>query len=279
VQGTLSNIALAFANVLKVGFREVRFRTKTGQKPDYGADVKSLEFFDDLEFLNRLAELLRDPQAHGSGPGGPAVVVTPEGISAGVTLAVPSFNAGAFSLRDLAFTSTLSLYFTNKPAQIRFALSSREDPFLVSYSVFGGGGHLALSATTSDSFDVEASLEFGASAAVDLFVARGTAQVMAGVVFATQQRDVALEGYVRIHGCLEILEIISISVDFHLSLRYERPNATGRASLTVMVRVLAFSKSVTLTVERSFNLETLSNRTFEQAVSRQDWRGYCDAFA
>ncbi|MEN3307867.1 MAG: hypothetical protein V7603_4069 [Micromonosporaceae bacterium] len=283
VDGILSDVALSFLDVLTVGFSKIRFHTKTGQKPDFGAEIKNFEFSGDLAFVNRLAALLRDPQARGSSSGGPTVVVTPEGISAGITLTVPTFDLGAFSLRSLAFSSTLSLYFIDKPAAIRFALSSLEDPFLVSYSVFGGGGHFALTARTEDTpdaIDVEASLEFGASVTVNLFVATGTAQVMAGVLFATKGKQVTLAGYVRIHGCLEILGIVSVSVDFHLSLTYQRPNATGRASLTVMVRVLAFSKSVTLTVERSFNVDEIPlNSSFGQTVSQQDWRDYCDAFA
>ncbi len=277
VNGVLRDIALTFLDMLRIGFSEIRFHTRTGQPPEFDVRIRSMEFQGDLAFLNGITALLNAPPDRRA-TGGPVVTITPEGVSAGLALSVPDFGLGVLSLRNLALSSTVTLYFADRPTTVRFTLSDSQHPFLVAYSVFGGGGHFALTAATSGTVEVEAAIEFGAAVSVNLVLARGVAQVMVGVLYETKGGTVTLGGQVRIYGCLEILGIVSLSVDFNLSLKYQAPYAIGRASLTVMVRVLGYSKSVTLTAERKFTMELPSVRSVARAVSRQDWVDYCEAF-
>jgi hypothetical protein len=107
---------------------------------------------------------------------------------------------------------------------------------------------------------LEVSLEFGATAALDIGVASGEVHMMAGIYFSLQRKEgssdlsAILTGYLRLGGSLNVLGIISISVEFNLSFTYDgaRDKAYGRATLTVSVHVLFFSASVELTVERAF---------------------------
>lgn len=286
VTGTLANVALELLNVVRLEFEKIEFHTRTAQKPEFSTDISAVTFLGDLEFVNELASLLRKAD------GGPTVNVTPSGISAGLTLAVPEFGLGVFALSNLAVSIGVNLYFSARPLEITFALSSRQRPFLMSYSLFGGGGYFALTAKSDGTFDVEAAFEMGAAASINLVVAEAKAQVMVGIMFATSGGDVRLGGYLRIFGSLEILGIATISVDFQLSLTYAAPNATARASLTVSVRVLGFSKSVTISIQRSFNMSNLAivaftsgaavgnHQSFREAVPLEEsWVPYCDAFA
>jgi hypothetical protein len=60
-----------------------------------------------------------------------------------------------------------------------------------------------------------------------------------------------LAGYLRMGGELSVLGIISISLEFMLSFSYDSDGkASGRATLTVEVKVLFFSKSVAISVEK-----------------------------
>ncbi|UGT55182.1 hypothetical protein [Nocardia asteroides] len=286
ITGTLTGVALEVRDVIRIEFTKINFHTKTGHKPEFSIDAGAVTFIGDLAFVNDLASLLR------SAKGGPSVDVTPAGVSARLTLAVPEFGLGVFSLSNLAVSIGVHLYFSSRPLELEFALSSRQHPFLMSYALFGGGGHFSLSAKSDGTFDVEAAFEIGAAASINLVVAQGKAQVMLGVVFATRADAVELGGYLRIFGSLEILGLVTISVDFQLSLTYAAPNATARASLTVFVRVLGFSKSVTIAVQRSFNMSSLdlldfttragvgNHKTFREAVPLVEcWIPYCDAFA
>jgi hypothetical protein len=301
IEGTLTNFGVVFLDTVQVNFKSLHFHMVTHQKPDFGADIKDFKFLGQLAFINQLADCLPKqgfgaPGATpsistGDSPGGSGPVATltttPEGVTAGVALAVPNVSLGALALQNLALGAQLSLLFT-KPAELRFGLSSREHPFLISYSLLGGGGFFAMTVTTQHGdVDLEASLEFGAVAAIDIFIAKGEVQAMVGVYFSIKSGAALLEGFIRLYGCVEILEIVTISVEFYLSLSYDGHNATGTASLTVMVRVLMFSKSVTLTVTRSFSTDSISlftagakpARTFAETVSLDQWTAYCNAFA
>ena len=63
-----------------------------------------------------------------------------------------------------------------------------------------------------------------------------------------------LTGYLRCGGSLEVLAVITVSVEFKMSLKYVSAGnkVWGRATLTVEVDILFFSTSVDLTVERQF---------------------------
>jgi hypothetical protein len=287
VKGTLTNFAVSFEELVRVEFASLRLHLATHQKPEFDPDITTFEFEGDLAFINQLAKLLPTKRPRllaaerlASGVG-PSLAITPEGATASFALAIPNVGLGALSLLNLALCSQFSLFFT-KAAELRFALSSREHPFLVSYSLLGGGGFFALTVSTdSEGVGLEAALEFGAVAAIDLFVASGSVQAMVGIYFSKKGEAALLEGYIRLFGSLEILHIVTISVEFYLGLSYDGRNATGTASLTVMVRVLMFSKSVTLTVTRSISTtdSILGLRAFAPAVTQDQWTEYCKAFA
>jgi len=130
---------------------------------------------------------------------------------------------------------------------------------------------------------VDAALEFGAAASLNLGVASGSVSIMAGIYFKLELKnghnDVSLGGYVRLNGELEVLGLISVSVEFYMGLTYESATekVVGRATLTVKVKIAFFSKSVSLSVERKFGGG--GDPFFGEAVSRADWNDYCDAFA
>jgi hypothetical protein len=286
IYGTFKNFGVIFFGTVQVNFTSLTFHMVTHQKPDFDADIKDFVFLGQLAFVNKLSECL-PKQGFGSGAS-PVLALSPEGVSAGITLAIPQLSLGALGLQNLALSSHLNLFFA-KPAELRFALSNREHPFLISYSLLGGGGFLALTVTTEENdVQVEAALEFGAVAAIDIFIAKGEVQAMVGVYFAIKGGAALLEGFIRLYGCVEVLEIVTVSVEFYLGLSYDGHNATGTASLTVMVRVLMFSKSVTLTITRSFNMESIhllaadaqpARRSFAETVSLAQWTEYCRAFA
>ena len=77
-----------------------------------------------------------------------------------------------------------------------------------------------------------------------------------------------------------MLGIITISADFFMQISYQESTqkAIGEASLTLGIKVLFFSKSVTLRVERRFSAFS-GDPTFTDCYEVEDWEAYCDAFA
>jgi hypothetical protein len=278
VEGTLRDFALDFVGAMQLSFRSLTFRAEQGKKLDVSAQGVDLVFQGPLKFVNTLKNIL--PANGFSDP--PSLSVTAEGVRAGFVLGIPSVGVGVFSLQNLSLTAGLSLPFVDKPAGVRFGISERHHPFLVTVALFGGGGFFSMALNAKGIEQIEAAIEFGASINLNLGIASGGVYVMAGIYFAMAGKDVKLTGYLRCGGYLSVLGLISISLEFYLAFTYRSKGSGGevwgQASLTVCVKVACFSKSVTLTVERRF-AGAAGDPNFEELVEPADWQTYCRAFA
>lgn len=279
VVGRLERFALDFAGALKLDFAILSFKAENGRKPDVSADGLELTFQGPLAFVQTLKSIL--PADGFNDP--PYLDVTPSGIRAGYTLGVPTVGVGVFSLQNINLSAGLSLPFVDQPMGVRFAISERHQPFLVTVGIFGGGGFFALALTAKGIEQIEAAIEFGGNVSLNLGVASGGVFVMAGIYFGLTGDETRLTGYLRCGGFLSVLGIVSISVEFYLGFTYREKaggggEAWGQASLTVKVEIACFSKSVVLTVERRF-AGAAGDPTFAQLVEPDDWSEYCAAFA
>ena len=279
VMGRLRNVLLSFAGAVAIRLGELLFRAEEGHKMEVGAKQVDLTFLGALEFVNTLRQIL--PADGFDDP--PFVNVDAQGITAGYTLGIPSVGVGIFSLQNIALAATLSVPFSEKPAGFRFAISERHKPFLVTVTIFGGGGFFAIAVSADGLEQVEASIEFGGNISLNLGVASGGVFVMAGIYFNLTKASVELTGYLRCGGYLEVLGLISISVEFFLRFTWRKKAGAGsevwgQATLTVCVKVAFFSKSVSLSVERRF-AGSDGDPTFAQANTSEDWGTYLHAFS
>ena len=179
----------------------------------------------------------------------------------------------------------MELPFADGKPLLDFAFCRREKPFNLTVAFLGGGGFFHLQADTAGVKLLEAALEFGASASVNLGVASGGVHIMAGVYFSLQRKgtgtdlSATLGGYLRMGGELSVLGLISVSLEFYLAFSYDGKAAYGIATLTVKVEVLVFSASVAITVEKSFG-GSAGDPVFEDTFDTPAvWLEYADAFA
>jgi hypothetical protein len=277
-RGRLRNVRLIFAGALSASIAELSFRAETGRKMEFGASKVEIGFLGPLTFVNALQSIL--PANGFDDP--PYVTADGQGVVAGYTLAVPSIGVGIFSIQNIAVGAALSIPWTDRPAGVRFALCERHKPFLVTVSLFGGGGFFAVGVSANGLESVEASVEFGGNISLNLGVASGGVYVMAGVYFGMTGSSVELTGYLRCGGHLSVLGLISISLEFYLAFTYrdKKPGSEiwGQASLTVSVKVAFFSTSVTLSVERRF-AGSDGDPSFADTVTPLDWVRYLEAYA
>ena len=269
-------------------FRRLRFHSETGEEGTVEPDIDSVTFPDGsiLHFLQELQDLLT------FGDSGPEIEVTPTEVSALVTVPIPSIEIGVFSLQNLAFSAGLVIPFSGQPARARFAFCSREDPFLVSVMIFGGGGWFALALGLDGLESFEAGIEAGVCCSVDLGVASGSVEMMLGIYFfvgddGSGTDKAVLEGYFRMFGEVEVMCIASVSMEAYIGFTYdfESNKVGGMASITLTVEVLCFSGSVTVSIERHFGGE--GDPTFGQMLPADEgdpahsryWTDYCSAFA
>jgi hypothetical protein len=280
VSGTIKQIAISLGDIVRLSFTTLSFTAEPGRGTTFSQDGLSLSFGGDLTFLSDLSTQL-SKALDDLGLGGTTIRVGSDRITAGLALTLPQLAMGMFSLTNLSVSALLTIPFDGRPLEFTFAVGERFKPFSVMVSLFTGGGFLALTMTSEGLQRLEAALEFGGSMQLNLVVASGGLSVMAGIYFRLDQGgDVTLGGYVRASGQVTVLGILTISADFFMQLSYvsKTKEAVGQASLTIGVKLLFFSRSVTLSVERRFSAIT-GDPTFADCWDVEDWAEYCDAFA
>jgi hypothetical protein len=283
--GTLTNFRVGLLGAVFLNFTEFGFTSKTGQKTDVSVGLQPvpLEFAGDLKFVEELRKIV-PPDLFGDGP---SLDLSPTGIRAGFSFALPPVSVGVFSLRDVSLGAALTLPFLNGKPTFDFNVSERPHPFVLSVGIFGGGGFFRLQVDTAGLRMVEAALEFGATASIDLGVASGGVYIMAGIYFKLERKEPSnelaptLSGYLRMGGHLSVLGLIKVSLEFCLSFTYDggRDKAYGRATLTVKVEIAFFSTSVEITVEKAFGGSNGDPSFKELFEAPSVWSTYATAFA
>ena len=164
-----------------------------------------------------------------------------------------------FSLCNISLGAEARVPFIGDSLDFTFNFCTREHPFRLTVWVFGGGGFFGITVTPDRCRMLEASFEFGAACAIDFGVASGSIECMAGIYFRLEtstdgKDDGELTGYFRLRGEVDVLGLISASLELYLELSYEPPSgkATGRATLTIEVEVCFLSFSVDITCEKKF---------------------------
>ena len=254
VEGRLTNFQFNLFGMIKVPFKTFAFVADTGRKLDVTADIDTVTFGGPLEFVNVLATMI-PKQGFKDAPG---IDVGPTGIKVGYSLGLPLIGGGLFSIQHVKFSAALNLPFILLPARLRFAFSERHDPFMVSIYGITGGGFVGIAIGLDGVEQLEASFEVGGSLAISLVVASGAVFIMLGVHFSWEKdgasQRVALAGYIRAGGAVEVLGLVTVSIEFYMELGFiSQPSGDvvhGEASLTVEVEIAMFSKSVTLSIEK-----------------------------
>ena len=285
---TITNFKVNLFGFIILWFEQLAFVSKSGQKPDVTVQLRdgeeAVRFGGPLEFVNDLRRFI--PGNGFSDP--PGLSVTPSGISASYSLTLPAVEVGIFTLSNVSLGAAFNLPFDANPASVKFSFSKREHPFSLTVSLLGGGGFFAIGVTARGVSEIEAALEFGAVVAINLGVASGSVEVKAGIYFhwlepIPDKGSVELAGYVRIHGELTVIAIISVSLTFNLQLGFIKENGTstvyGEATLTVEIEILMFSAEVSVKCRREFSGGPADPRFIDLVPTAQIWSDYCDAFA
>ena len=270
------------ADLVRFKFDHLSFRAGSTGKPDVDVVLNEIEFVGILGFVEILKDLI--PFDGFSDP--PFLEVTSEGLTAGFTLSLPSVAVGVFNLSNISLGADVRVPFLGEAVTVGFDFCTRERPFTLAVLFIGGGGWFGLR-ISPDGLDVlELGLEAGAVLAVDFGVASGSISAMLGIYMRLEADEGSLAGYFRLRGEVDVLGLISASIELYLELLYEFDTGkmVGSASLTIEVEVLFFSTSVTIQAERRF-AGSNGDPTFLEVMGLEPngtspaWSEYCLAFA
>jgi hypothetical protein len=157
--------------------------------------------------------------------------------------------AVAFVLRGVVFSAGITVPLDGRAPSVSLGFGRREEPFALTVLMFGGGGYVEVDLNHLGLQRLEAALEFGALVELDFVVARAEVHALGGVRYVlAPDRSVSLSGYLRIGGCLDILGLISVSIELcvNLSYRSDTKALVGRAKLVIDIDLTLWSQSVEL---------------------------------
>ncbi|MFD5427367.1 hypothetical protein [Streptomyces sp. NPDC127084] len=321
-----------------VDIKLLRFSSAKGQRPDIDCELGEVSFHGPLRYLQEVARLCRlsvpgVPDSRSStgraarsaaadrepsaGNGSPlSVAVVGKQIQAELSLALPTLSFGVFGLNAMTLFAGLYLPFDGSPVRFKFALNSRQAPFSLTVSFLGGGGFFALEAGADGVEGLEAALEAGAGTSFDAAgVVSGHVEAKIGIYFGVRTvaagdstaQQVELSAYIRIGGRVEVLGLVSASLDCYLALTYysQPDRLVGEARVTISIDLGLFDTSVTFGVRRELagggsstasapagattaraarslsRAATASTgvHSFADSYSQTDWSTYCATFA
>jgi hypothetical protein len=287
-------VLIAPASFMELNFEKIEFSVDSAAKMDVDVLLNDIKFVGPLSFVETLRDLI--PLDGFSDP--PYLDISPKGIDAGFNVGLPSIAVGVLNLSNLSLGAGFTVPFIGQPVSVRFNFCTREQPFTLTVWMFGGGGFFGVTVDPNGVQILEASFEFGASISIDLGVASGGVHVMAGIYFRMEQDACSLTGYFRLGGHVDVLGLITASLELYLELRYEFPTGkcVGKAQLTIEISVFIFSGSVTVTCERKFagsngdpSLRLMMGFQPELPLAQElaainddteyAWREHCEAFA
>ena len=263
-------------------FDHLSFRAGTAGKTEIDVVLNDITFVGILGFIEILKELI--PFDGFSDP--PYLDVTASGLTAGFTQDLPNVAIGVFNLSNLSLAADIQVPFLGEMVTVGFNFCARERPFTLAVTFIGGGGFFGIRLSPQGLVVLELSLEAGAVLAIDFGVASGSVSAMLGIYMRLEGDAGSLAGYFRLRGEVDVLGLISASIELYLELMYDfnTGKMVGRASLTIKVEVLFFSASVTVEAERQFagsngDPNFVDVMGLETDGSSTAWSDYCLAFA
>jgi hypothetical protein len=283
----LNLLGEADAAFIRLEFEKIEFIAEPQGKTRVDVGFSGIHFIGVLTFVESLRDLI--PLDGFSDP--PGITVDERGIEAQFSVALPNLAIGVMSLSNLSLGAGFTVPFIGQPLAVRFNFCTRESPFNLTVSLFGGGGFFNLTVDPHGVQKLEAAFEFGAAIAIDFGVASGGVHVMAGIYFKMEPSKASLAGYFRLGGYVDVLGLISASIELYMDLTYvfDEGKCIGRATLTIEVHVLFFSCSVSISCERKFAgssgdpsfIAQMGPRggALPDATTQYAWRDYCQAFA
>lgn len=226
--------------VLELSFATMTYVQQGHKSPTLNVDGVGAKFVGDLAIVEKMSQAVQ------LGDAGKLVDVTPTGIAVHYALPASPIASGVFIMRNIAFRSQVLIPFDGKPVSISLGFSSRANPFQLAVMMFGGTGYLELELNRDGIQRFEAALEFGALIAVDFVIASGEVYALGGVRFVVDRGNVTVAGYLRIGGSVEVLGLITVSIELCITLEYrtEEKALVGRATLVIEIDLTLWSDSV-----------------------------------
>ena len=249
-------LILPDVQLAQLNFNSVSFTAEPGKKLDTDVDLKGIEFLGILKFVDKLREIM--PMDGFSDP--PSLERRQRRRPRRI---LPRHSHRRRRRHDDAEHQSFRRLLPavhQRADELPLRLLRAAAAVHAHGVALGGGGFVAINLGLKGVKSLEAALEFGASIALNLGVAAGAATIMAGFYFQMATGNgFQLTGYFRACGELSVprdhlrLGRVLPRPDLRVQgLADHGGKLWGQASLTVKIKILFFSKSVGISMERVF---------------------------
>jgi len=234
--------------LLELDIDRLSFRSATGRPPTIGLEGLRLRFGHELQLLNGLQQKLQ--QGLDESSGGLVLQQRPDGIRAGYAVTIPEAESGGFVMRNAHASVTVDVPFTGRGVTVSLAFARPDNPFALTVLTLGGGGYILVEIGAGGLSRVDVSLEFGAMIAVDFRIAAAEVHALGGVTIRGDDSGVSFAAFIRLGGSVELLGVVSVSIELKLVLAYDDDDGAnrlfGRATLVIDIDLLFFSETLEL---------------------------------
>jgi hypothetical protein len=232
VDGTMGPFGIClFGNfdVVTLNFHGLEFRSGGGRKS--GFDVRFGDFV-----IGSKAKFLKQLEPFVSPKGGlPPVrpMRDKPGIEASYGINLGSFGVGYLSFSNVSLNAGARLPFGAKEeAEFLISIGRADAPFLISSTVFGGGGYLALLANGKGFIGLETSFDYGGVFAFGFGPLTGAGQITLGLYFRAARGSPARLGMNFMARGAANIACFSICAALMVRLTYSGGKMDGTASYT-----------------------------------------------
>lgn len=211
-----------------LNFDGINFQAGSKTGSDFNVLFKRVEIGKNAEFLKQLEEYV-SPKGGG--------VYTRQldnrpGIEAGYSINLGSFGCGYLSFSNVTLNAGAELPFSKGSAIFKVSIGRPDAPFLISSTIFGGGGYLALLADAKGYVGLEGSFDFGGVFAFGYGPLQGSGQITVGVTFSARRGENAQLGGVYIVRGQASIACFSIAASLVVRLNYANNRMEGEATFS-----------------------------------------------
>ncbi|MBL7988673.1 MAG: hypothetical protein JNJ94_11480 [Chlorobi bacterium] len=278
---------IAPLSFIALHFEKIQFLAGSSVGADVNVKLRELEFIGPLSFIETLKDAI--PLDGFSDP--PAIDVSEKGIIASFSIPIPSIVCGVLNLSNISIGAGFTIPFIGDPLSVSFFFCTRDNPFMLTVYIFGGGGFFGITLNPKGIHLFEVAFEFGAGFSIDFGVAGGEVKVVAGIYFkmttSTDPESCVITGYLHLTGRVYVA-FVGASIELKLELTYESVSGkcTGRASIIVEIDV-PLVPSIEIEYEEKFAgsngdpsfLQMFEPFTLPSGKTVDPWAEYCEAFA
>jgi hypothetical protein len=216
-------------DVVTLNFHGLEFRSGGGRTS--GFDVR----FGDFKIGSK-AKFLKQLEPYVSPKGGlPPVRMMRDkpGIEASYGINLGSFGVGYLSFSNVSLNAGARLPFgAREEAEFLISIGRQDAPFLISSTVFGGGGYLALLANGKGFIGLECSFDYGGVFAFGFGPLTGAGQITLGMYFRAARGSPARLGMNFMARGAANIACFSICAALFVRLTYSGGKMDGQASYT-----------------------------------------------